>query len=424
MSALRLRRALRAAGALLVLSSLPATPPAVAEDPAFGGYEVVSNGAGFTVAPRVPAVLPMETPVEATLALALATLSSGGLGYGLASSAYPGTPITGIRPLLEIGAGMALPIPDYPFLVESREHEPARSSRQPGVNMTSDVAPERAHVTSDLGGFTIPGLVDIGSVRTTSVSTIGAGVASAQTTTEVNGIDVAGGALHIDTIETVASAATDGDTATCDGGVVVSGASVGDTPVTIDESGVVAGGERTVPLTEPDEAVRAALESSGVEIRMLGGGESCDGASADRTTSGVLISLPLPSVGAVPPGGRLDIVLGATSARAQVTEAFSPDPISPSPANIPDPPTFGDVVAAVPGPAGDDVGLAPVTAAGGDAPPPGPGSRPVLASSADDPYRFGGVPAGLAAGLMLLAIPGARRIRRYVDRIAALAAGP
>ena len=40
-----------------------------------------------------------------------------------------------------------------------------------------------------------------------------------------------------------------------------------------------------------------------------------------------------------------------------------------------------------------------------------------------EPYRPDGVPVSLAVGLMLLAVPGARRIRLYLERLMAMTGG-
>src|SRR5690606_7779614 len=119
-----------------VLASLPAAP-SQAQDVAdeLVGYDAVATGTALTAFPTVPALLPVDAPVEATFSLATATLSSGGQGFGRASTFFPGTPIVGIRPLVEVASGQRLPIPDYPIVVESREFEPAKHNEQPGVTM-------------------------------------------------------------------------------------------------------------------------------------------------------------------------------------------------------------------------------------------------------------------------------------------------
>lgn len=413
-------RAARIAGAFLVFSAIPLTPPAEAQTgDGLGGYSIVASGAGFTAAPTVPAVLPVETPVEGTLALALATLSSGGQGFGMASSVFPGTPITGLRPLLDVGAGVSLPIPDYPILVQSREHEDAKSSGVPGLNMSSDVDPDRSTVTSDLGGFSVPGVFDIAAVRTVSVSTIEATVAAAVSETEVNGIEILDGVLRIDSITTVASAETDATAAACGGSVTVTGATVGGNDVTIDESGVHASGQ-SIPLASPDDSLRTVLETTGLTARVLGGAEACEGDHASRTTSGVLVSIPLPAAGPVPPGGRLDIIFGSTSATARATKPFE----FPAPDIAVDPPTIADVVPLVPGPASPGTGPEPAVAAPTETPRPN-APVPTVAVGNDSSradYTFAGVPAGLVIGLMLLSVPTSRRIRLYLERVSAMAA--
>ena len=75
------------------------------------------SGTAFSAFPSVPALLPVDVPVEATVSLATATLSSGGQGFGRASTFFPGTLVAGLRPLLETGAGVEVPVPDYPIVV-------------------------------------------------------------------------------------------------------------------------------------------------------------------------------------------------------------------------------------------------------------------------------------------------------------------
>ena len=81
---------------------------------------------------RCPRCCPVDVPLEATLALATATLSSGGQGFGRASTFFPGTLTTGVRPLIETAAGTRLPLPDYPIVVEAREFDEAKHTEVPG----------------------------------------------------------------------------------------------------------------------------------------------------------------------------------------------------------------------------------------------------------------------------------------------------
>jgi hypothetical protein len=413
-----LERAACAAGLVLTLAAVPASQSARAqstEPAAFGGYQLTASGVGFSLAPTLPAVLPVDVPAEATLALAFASLSTGGQGYGQASSVFPGTLLTGLRPLLATAAGIDLPIPDYPLVVSTRQHEAARSSRLPGITMSSNVTPEEAIVTSDLGGFTIPGILDIGAVRSTSTAKIEPGRATASSTTEVTGVSLLAGMIHIDSIVSTSTAETDATTGTCGGGVRIAGATLNDTAITIDEDGVSVDGPPLIPGLDLNAILLDLLDAAGVEIRLLGGTESCDTARADRSTAGLLVSLPVPELGPLPPGGSIDLFLAGTSATAGATEAFVA-PTAPPPTIAPTAPVGG--FGPVPAPAtGDGIDLPPVSAVPTTTPEPAPPTAPSVMPEEPLDYDFAGVPAPLVAGLMLLAIPGGRRVRRYMDRV-------
>ena len=402
-------RAVRLAGLLLVLTSLRAAPSVAQEGDELVGYDAVATGMAFTMSPSIPALLPMDVPAEATVSLATATLSSGGQGFGRASTFFPGTPIAGIRPLIEIASGVRLPIPDYPLVVESREFEAAKHNEQPGVTMSSDVDPERAVAIADAGGIALPGLFAVRSSRTVSTSLLDGGSVTGTSTSTVEGIDL-GGAVQIDSIVSTATVVTDAVTATCDGGVVVNGVTVNGRPATIDEDGLHLEDEPVVPAGPLGELLQPDPGSSGVMVRVLGGSDGCTGATGSRSSAGLLVSIPLPAVGAVPPGGSLDVIIASASASAGASTlpAFEPPPfdaVSPPGGGL----ELPDLSNAGLGPAGTP--SAPSV--------PGAATPPRSDPLTTEPvaYSFAGVPAPLFAGLLLLALPAGRRITRYMERV-------
>jgi hypothetical protein len=399
---------------LLLVSSLPAARSIAQEGDELVGYDAAANGMAFTLSPRIPALLPVEAPVEATVALATATLSSGGQGFGRASTFFPGTPIAGIRPLIEIASGVRLPIPDYPVVVESREFEPAKHNEQPGITMSSDVDPDRALAIADGGGVGVPGVLGIHSSRTVSSSELKGTTVSATSTSTVEGVDL--GALRIESIVSTARVVTDAVTATCEGGVVVSGVTVDGQPATIDEEGLHVDGEPAVPNPLADVIPADLLGDTGITARLLGGGDSCAGALGNRTSAGVLVSIPLPEAGSIPPGGRIDLIFASTSASAGAsTLSFDEPPFD-------EPPLLGDVVPRLPGPTFGGGGLDPVTVPATPTTPTQP-AAPAPDLTADRvAYSFAGVPAPLLVGLFLLALPAGRRVRRYMERMLSLIA--
>lgn len=413
MSARRAARFVQVAGLLLVVGTLPAARTDAQEAGGLVGYSAVATGTAFTAQPSVPALLPVEVPAEATLALASATLSSGGQGFGRASTFFPGTLIAGIRPLLEIGAGVALPIPDYPIVVESREFEPAKHNDQPGITMSTDVDPDRSIAVANAGGLGIPGILGVHAARTVSTSTVRGTTVTATSTSTLEGVDL--GVLKISSIVSTSTVTSDATTATCSGSVDVTGVTVNGQPATIDGEGVHLDGDPLLPLGPLAEVLGPVLGGTGLTVRPLGGSDSCSGATGSRSSAGLLVSIPLPEVAAIPPGGRVDLILASTSASAGASTLDSTLPPLDDP-----PPIIGDVVPRLPGPTFGGGPLAPVPP---PAVPTGPTPEvPGLPVTQPVSYSFAGVPVPLIAGLFLLALPVSKRVRRYMDRILAIAA--
>jgi hypothetical protein len=341
-------------------------------------------------------------------------LSSGGQGFGRASTFFPGTLTAGVRPLIEIATGTRLPIPDYPIVVESREFEPAKHNDQPGITMSSDVDPDRAIAIADTGGIGIPQVLGVHSSRTVSSALVRNGTVSATSTSTVEGVDL--GTVKIDSIVSTSSVTTDATTAVCTGNVVAHGVTVNGQAATLDGSGLHLDAEPLLPLGPLGDVLDPVLSSTGLTVRMLGGTDSCTGATGSRSSAGVLVSIPLPELAAIPPGGRLDVILASTSASAGASTlaAFEPPAIDI-------PPILGDVVPRLPGPTFGGGTLDPVALPPTAAPPSGP-AAPAPSFTEVEPvaYSFAGVPAPLIAGLFLLALPASRRIRRYMERILTL----
>jgi hypothetical protein len=345
--------------------------------------------------------LPVETPIEGTLSLASTNLATGGRGFGRASTVWPGTLFVGIRPLIEIASGTRLPIPDYPLVVEQKEYEDAKHNEQPGITMATDVKPAHAIATAENGAFLIPGFVNVGSIRTVSESLLDAKTIASTVTSTVNGVVV--GVLHIDSIATTSTASSDGVTAMCGGSIVVTGATVAGTPVMIDDSGI--------HTQDSNAVVDGLLGASGIQARTLGAVDGCSGPSANRTTGGVLVSVPLPAVPPVPPGGRLNMVFGSTAAAAAASLAktsITNGPTNPTP-------TPANIAPHAPGPASGGV-------LSSNAPLPSQTAAIPIAGAATPTsdaigYTFGGIPVAVILGLFLAAIPGSRRIRRYMERV-------
>lgn len=408
---------LAALGGLLLLSAIPAASSAQAADDSFVGYQAQATGTAFSAFPELPALLPVEVPFEATVSLATATLSSGGEGFGRASTFFPGSLTTGIRPLIEIGAGVRLPLPDYPLVVESHEYDGARHADVPGITMSSDVDPDRAVAVAAAGAIVVPAAVGVRSIHTESRSELLPGRITATSTTTLKGIEVAG-TLTIDSVVSVASVTSDGVTSRCSGGVTISGAKVDGTPATIDDDGIHLDQQAPVGGVGAGPALDQVLTASGLRARTLGGVDGCTEAFGSRTTSGILVTIPLPEAAVIPAAGGLNVVLGSTAAAAGASTIVANAVDAGAGSDLT--PTFGDVVTRLPGP----------FTGGGTLQPLGPaataGDGPVATGFPTDQaaYVYDGVPAGLVIGLILLAVAGSVRVRRYMLRIIGLIGSP
>jgi hypothetical protein len=402
----------RLLGLVLVLSTLPAASTEAQTATDFVGYSAAASGNALSAFPTVPALLPVEVPAEATLALATVTLSSGGQGFGRSSTFFPGTLIASLRPLLATAAGVDIPIPDYPLVVESREFEGAKHGEQPGLTMISDVDPDRAAATADLGALGLPAILGVRSMRTESTAVLEPGSITATSITRVEGIEI--GPLSIGAVVSTSSVSSDGTTSTCRADVAVTGVTVAGTRATIDDDGIHVDDDTPIPGLGLGRTVAELLEAAGLRAQVIGGDESCAGSSGSVSAAGLLISLPLPAIAAIPAGGGITLTLASTSATAgaSILPAFDPGDVTV-------PPTLGTVVGPLPGPFGTTplppLGVTPTTP-----------NIPVTPNLPIDTvaYAFDGVPVGLLLGLFLLAIPAATRVRRYMQRILALVGAP
>jgi hypothetical protein len=406
-----LRRATTVAGAVLVLGSIPAATSAQSVE-GFVGYQAAASGTAVTAFPSVPALLPVDVPVEGTISLATATLSSGGQGFGRASTFFPGTFVTGARALIETATGTRLPIPDYPIVVEAREFEEAKHGDVPGITMFTDVDPARAVAVADTGAIGVPAVVGIRAMRTESKVELTSDAITSTSTTSVEGIDVAG-VVSIGSLVSTAKVVSDGETSTCSGGVTLSGVTVAGSPATLDDDGLHASGQSVLPGLGLGQLASQVLAGTGVQATVLGGNSACDTASGSRTTAGVLIRFPLPELGSIPAGGGINLVVGSTSATAGASTVPADD--APLPDQVP---VLGDVVTRLPGPFSGGGALAPVTPGGPDA--DGGTAFPTEPVS----YAFDGVPGSLLVGALLLAVVAATHLRRYLRRVIALIGPP
>ena len=425
-------RSTRAAGASLLLAFVllcPGTTPARAAAERFSGYQGITGGTAISLIPSVPSLTVVAAPLQGNLALAYATLHTGGQGFARASTFYPGELVAGLGPLLgQVGLPVALP--DYPVEANSREVDGERTNDPaPGIHMQAKGGAEESTAVSEVKAAGVPIALSVGSARTTSIATITSDTLKTTTVASASDIGLASGLVKIRSVQSTATALTDATRGGTSGGLEISGLEIGGMPATVDQNGVHVGPSST-PLGNPSAQVASLLSGAGVTMRVLESSSGPPGANATRTTGGLLVELPLPAAGPLPPGGRLAIIIGQTTASVLASPAldYTGEVPPPSPEN---PALIIGSAARLPGPALSSGNLAPID----QTPATNPGqSLPRPARAASDPvatgfeapqavaYSFGGVPIPGALFLLLLCIPGIRRVRRYVERLFELSA--
>src|SRR5688500_16134022 len=116
---------LMGAAALLGLAGAPdargqEAPTGPTGEELFGSYTLEARGQGMRIRYEIEGMLPGGTPVlDLGMPEALARSTSGPIGYGVASLAYPGGVIVNMPSLAEQGSGGRTTAPPYPIQQEA-----------------------------------------------------------------------------------------------------------------------------------------------------------------------------------------------------------------------------------------------------------------------------------------------------------------
>jgi hypothetical protein len=332
----RIRRGL--AGLLLagsLLGAAAAAPPVRAQeaggvtgDEIFGGYTLTSRASGMQVTYDIPGALPISPIVQLSVPEALATLSSGPSGYGLASLAFPGPLVADLGTVIALAEENAPEVPGYPIRQEAfypSGPTEAEEGTEDGTVMRAATEATASEALTRYTGMQAPPVVTAGSVVSASRSSIEDGRAVTRARTEITDVSILGGVVQIDSIVTDLVAANNGDEAASDGATVVSGVRFLGLAATLDERGLVLVeappaqeegpvpgdalpglgdlGGALQPVTDPlNEALREVLdqavpsvnellEAAGVTIEVLDPVESTDTGMISRSAAGVVVDV-------------------------------------------------------------------------------------------------------------------------------------
>ena len=308
---------LAAIGALAVV--VVGTPAAAAD---LGGFELAAR------APAIEVILdsglapvPSHPLLDGWLPATMATLDTGPLGHGLASTMWPGdlaghfgTALQQLNQLCSSALPVALPVAGVPPVCEPvpqavKDQAPALNDPVkaetfapggpadahypdpplPGLTMTSHADGSRVDSLARLDGFFAPGVVAVGGVSSRSVTTVAADKAVSEATSELTDVVIGGGLLAVDHVLSTARESTDGAAAVGSGSTVLSGVKLAGLPVRIDDRGVHLTGSSTGALSPLVDALDALVASGGLRIVLTRPEVTTDGAAGSFSAPTVVV---------------------------------------------------------------------------------------------------------------------------------------
>lgn len=316
---------LGAAAALVGALSMVPGSGAAAEESEFN-YAVVGTATaqGFRMTYGVPNVVIVNEFFDGGGPVAQSFLDNAGQSVAFASLPYPGENAIAFPGVFALVTGQSLPA-GYPFYAQAvHPQAPTAEVKDPSGSYRLQAAAEEKKATGDaslaFGGD--QSVSKTSSVTEAVLDPEGKVTVSAESV--ANGLSVGNGALRIASVlSRSVSIYTPGDSEPkTKTELLIEGAKVGETPVTIGPDGVRAGGggAAPVPLGQGSDQLNKALAQSGLSVRTVSSTELKGGGAGDLLE--LKMKHPVPS----PEGGQVEGTLimrfgGATTMIAVGGEA-------------------------------------------------------------------------------------------------------
>lgn len=395
-----------------------------------GGYVGQASAMALSFQPVFPALLPTgDAPIEATFALSTADLKSGGNAYGHASLLWPGSAAADPGPLFAQAAGrpqIAGMFPKWAIQAQARQGQGVvTTGAPPAIVMRATGYPDQAAGDSRVADIDIPGLAHVEHVASTASSVVTDTLLTSESRVALHGVSLLNGYITADEISSVSKTTSDSSHATTTGKTAVHGLLVGGASVTVTDGGFrvdngppgsesAPGSGKRFPGQSPAQYVQQVLDSLHARLTLFRSAGRAGGGAANSYATGFVLSVDNPAggVGPVPPG-HFDLIMSSTSASTLASPPF--ELTLPS---LPSAPASATEPASVSIGSGPSVSAQTIT--NGGTPPVAiggtPGAQPATgtlnAVTQRSRYEFGGVPIGLAIGLLVLALIAARYVRR------------
>jgi hypothetical protein len=415
------RRALLASGAATAALMLATAPAAMGVGAArtHADVSVGSGLVGYTGLANAPGIgiNGIYMGVSLDVPQVVSSLSTGGVGAGLASIAWPGD-IGG-----NAGTAVLVLAPTAPSWVKilndpvkaeahSTGTQHAINKTLPGTLMESNASNTAVDALSQTK-LSVPLLGSLGAFTGSSSTTlVGPNTIRAVANSAVTDISLAGGLIKIAALKSVAVVVSNGKTSHGHAATTVAGVTIAGIPVTIDKQGI-----HLAKSVLPTSAVTSLLSKTLKVLHMTTTFTPTlitHAGAASSYDAGALVLNYHPGTGTT----NYSIELGRASAQVSATPSYVPPSITPPTS----PPTTGTKTGG--GSTGGSITLPPggVTSVG-----PGGGAPPSIASQIGDAASsilLAGGPTGLMifgviAAMLACAFAGPRIASKFLDAPAA-----
>lgn len=318
----------------------------------FGSYTLSATAPGWEMYEDEPSAnAHPEGGVQAPYSTS--ALSTGGLGYGLSSIAWPGATeanANGVAVLLfpksiDVPGGPSVPVPDavtalfqqaapataYPLRAEART-----GSDKPDATLDGQAATLKAHADDVLAnasattkGATGQAGFTFGNAETIASSVLNDTAGQASAESKITKIDI-GGVIKIDSVVSTATASTSASDSNSSGTTVVQGLTIGGQAAYVDDNGVHFGSQNQPANAVVSQIANNAMKQGGFSFFVSQPQQEVDGPTSSYTAGSLYIVWKPPQN---PSENMFVIALGGS--RVSVTAKPGFDTASVSPVSTP-----------------------------------------------------------------------------------------
>lgn len=278
--------------------------------PSLGGYNISADGNAVDILiDNTTGLAGIHPLTEADFPEAQTNFATGPFGSGLATVFWPGSAGGNFGSL---SSELGIPAQLEPFV--SKANDPVKANAQfpsgpdtaaypqgapnGAVDMRSTADSTGTTATADIADTGSKGVLSFSSAKGTS-SSVADSTARATASSDLSGVSILGGLIDIGSIQSTASATSDGTTGSGSSSTHITGVTVLGQPASIGSDGLVLPdfAKSLGPVTGPvvQELVSQTVSGLGLHITEFPSSQTKDGAGYSTTSGGVSVKIDFPA---------------------------------------------------------------------------------------------------------------------------------